>query len=356
MTATSPAAALPDRDATRPLIATRPVAITGDVTFLPSEDVLLLSVTLPAMSAAQRRIATGFAIEDDLAQPLDQVHVVPGPQMPDGRWLVAVVSRQVLAGVAVPQGHRLLPDVLAVPVPEAGWAVLGQPGRVLVRLPDGTGLATDFAGAAALWTMSGSPPLHSCGGPLPDELAVTDMLPLPAGPDPTLARFDLMAGIRPGGGVRLPRGARLAIAVLSAFLLGHLMIAAADMIALTRIETAREVELRAALSAAGQPVGADLTASLSHALTASGATAGTGFLDLAPQVFAAMADQAGQVTLTDLSYAQDSIVMTMEAADLAALQQIEASLQDAGLSVQAGAATTRDGAAEVQMTISRGAP
>ena len=254
----------------------------------------------------------------------------------------------------MPQGHRLLPDVLTLPVPPEGWAVLGQPGRLLVRLSDGTGFATAADNAVALWTMAGTPPVQSCGGPLPEGLAVAGTLPMPDAPDPALARFDLMAGMRPSGGLLLPRGWRLALAVAAAFLLGHLLIATADMIALSRLQSAHETKLRAALSAAGQPVGDDLTASLNQALSASGAAPASGFLDLAVQVFAAMADQAGQVTLSELRYGQDSIVMTLEAADLAALQQIEARLSDAGLTVQAGAATTRDGAAEVQMTVTRG--
>ena len=356
MNATFSAAALPDHDVASPLIATRPGAVPNGVTFLPSEDVLLLSVALPAMSASQRRAAIGFAVEDDLAQPLDQVHVVLGPQMANGRWLVAVVARQVLAQATVPQGHRLLPDVVRLPIPDTGWAVQSLNGRVLVRLADGTGLATDPASAALLWAMSGSPPLRSFGGALPDGMAVAETLPLPPALDPDLARFDLMTAIGPVDGVRVPRRLRLALRVLAAFLLGHLLIATVDMVALTRIQSGREDDLRAALTAAGQPVGADLAASLSQALSALGAAPKTGFLDLAPEVFAAMADHAGQVTLSDLSYAQDTITMTLEAPDLATLQQIEVALQTAGLSVQTGAATTREGAAEVQMTVSRGAP
>lgn len=358
MTGPGPAAILPAVHAA-PLVALRnpAVAATG-VTWLPSEDALLLSVPLPAMSAAQRRTAIGFAIEDDLAQPLDRVQVVLGPQIAPGRWLVAVVARDVLAAITPPQGHRVMPDALSVPVPDTGWAVLGQGARVLVRLADGTGFATDADGAVQMWRMAGSPPVRSHGGPLPAGLAVTDTAPLPDGPDAALARFDLMAGMRPHGGARLPRAVVRAGAVVAAFVLGHLLIAGADLIALTRLETTREAQVRAALDAAGQPAGADLTDSLSRALSGRDAPMDAGFLDLATRIFAAIPDQAGQVSLSELRYAaaDDSVVMTLEAPDLEALQRTEAGLLAAGLSVQAGAASTGDGAAFVQMTVGRGAP
>lgn len=349
-----------------PLIAARatPVppgastAAASNVTYLPGEDVLLLSVALPAMSPAQRRAAIGFAVEDNLAQPLDQVHVALGPQMASGSWLVGVVSRDVLAGIAVPQGHRLVPDTLTVPAPVAGWAVLGQEGRVLVRLPDGTGFAADHDWVAQLWQVEGMPRILSYGGPLPEGMVVAETARLPETADATLTRFDLGAGTRTAQGFHLPRGLSLALGVLAAFLLGHLLIAAADMVALTRIQADRAEQLRAVLAAAGIPPGDDLAHSLSRALAAREPPAQEGFLDLSTRIFATIADQSGQVSLRDLRYeaGQDHIAMTLEAASLEVLQQTESILLTGGLSVQTGAATTSDGAAEVQMTVGRGAP
>lgn len=353
----------PER-AGKPLMAAArqvvPVAgSAADITYLPGEGVLLLRASLPpAMSAVQRRAAIGFAIEDHLGQPLDQVNVVLGPQMSDGHWLVAVVDRDVLAGTSVPAGHRLLPDTLIVPVPDEGWAVQGRAGRVLVRLADGTGFAADAAYVVRLWQLAGSPPVLSYGGPLPDGLTLADTATMPDTPDPSLARFDLLAGTSTGQGLSLPRGIVLALALLGAFLLGHLVIAATDMIALSRLEAARETQLRAVLAERGMPAGDDLTASLSRALADQPASQGGGFLDLSSRLFAPIADLSGQLSLADMRYnaASGTIVMTLEAANLEALQQIENRLLDAGLTVQSGAATTRDGAAEVQMTVGGGAP
>lgn len=333
-------------------------AAASNVTYLPGEDVLLLSVALPAMSLAQRRAAIGFAIEDSLAQPLDQVHVALGPRMVSGSWLVGVVSRDVLAGITVPQGHRLVPDTLTVPVPDADWAVLGQEGRVLVRLPDGTGFAADHGSVVQLWQMAGMPRILSYGGPLPQGMTVTENARLPDTADGLLARFDLRTGTDTGQGFRLSRGLALTLGILAAFLLGHLLIAAADLVALNRIEADRAEQLRAVLAASGVPPGDNLSDAVSRALVAEEPPVQGGFLDFSTRIFATISDQSGQVSLRDLRYRaeQDSIVMTLEAATLEALQEIENTLLADGLSVQTGAATTSDGAAEVQMTLGRDAP
>lgn len=341
-----------------PVPASATTAAASNVTYLPGEDVLLLSVALPAMSLAQRRAAIGFAIEDNLAQPLDQVHVALGPRMVSGSWLVGVISRDLLAGITIPKGHRLVPDTLTVPVPDVDWAVLGQEGRVLVRLPDGTGFAADHGSVAQLWQMAGMPRILSYGGPLPQGMIVADNARLPNTADEVLASFDLRAGTRTAQGFRLSRGLALPLAVLAAFVSGHLLIAAADLVALNRIEANRAEQLRAVLAASGIPSGDDLSDAVSGALVAEEPPVQEAFLDLSTHIFATISDQSGQVSLRDLRYTvvQDSIVMTLEAATLETLQQIENTLLADGLSVQTGAATTKDGAAEVQMTVGRGAP
>ena len=359
-------AAPPQAAIRMPLIAARAAPAPGgnasvvapDATYIPGEDVLLLSVDLPAMSPAQRRAAIGFAVEDSLAQPLDQVHVALGPQMASGSWLVGVVGRDVLAGITVPQGHRLVPDTLVVPVPEVGWAVLGQDGRVLVRLPDGTGFAADPVSVAQLWQIAGMPPILSYGGPLPQVMVVGETAPLPHAQDRVLAQFDLRAGLRMAPGFRLSRGWAMSLGILAAFVLGHLLIAAADLVALNRIEAERGEQLRALLAVSGISAGDDLSDALSRALVAKEPPTQGTFLDLSTRIFGVIPDHAGQATLRNLQYtaAQDSIVMTLEAASLEALQEIENTLRSAGLSVQTGAATTSDGMAEVQMTVGRTAP
>ncbi len=325
------------------------------IALVPTENVLLLVVALPAMAAAQRRAAVGFAVEDRIAQALDDVQVVLGPQMAPGVWLVAVTARSVLSGLAKTDPQALLwPDVLLVPVPRAGWAVLAEPGRVLVRLPDGTGFATSAAAWPAFWAAAGSPGVTLFGGVLPATVPVVAQGDLPATADPALSGFDLRAGLpRSGGGQFLSRGARHLLAVCGVAMLAHLTLLVVDVTALARLAGQREQDLRAELNA---PPGSDLDLLLAQALVARQPTDQSGVLGLLSGTFAAIAAEAGRVSVQTLRYAaaEDAAVLTLEAPDLATLQAVESALAAAGLGVTAGAATTRDGAAEVQMTIRGG--
>ncbi|NUB42762.1 hypothetical protein GEU84_000050 [Fertoebacter nigrum] len=330
-----------------PPLPAAPPAPPG-VVWLPGEDVLLLAVELPAMPAAQRRAAIGFAVEDRIAQPLDEVDVILGPALGPSTWLAAVVARNRRPQAG---GARLLPDTLALPVPAAGWAVWAG-ARVLVRPADGSGFACRPTDLALFWAAAGAPPITLYAGDLPPGMAVTARAALPAAIAPALAGFDL-AQHRHGAGQGLPRGLGALAAVLTLAVAGHLALMAADVLALSRLSASREAELRVALTAAGQPPGADLDTSLARALAARQPAGQGGFLPLMAQVFAAMAPEAGHVTLRDLRYdaAEGSAQATLDAPDLATLQGLETALAAAGLAVTAGAATTGDGGAEVQMTL-----
>lgn len=334
--------------------------------YIDSEKVLLLNVSLPKMAPAQRRAAIAFAVEDLIAQPLDQVHVVLGPERPGadnaGSWLVAVVSNAVMADtLAAHPGMTgiLVPDVLALPVPEAGeWSVLAQKHRILVRLADLTGFATTPAMLPDLWTAGGSPRLVVLGGELPADMPVGARAQLASAPDPGLLAIDLRSGrfARPGAG--WPKGARTVAVILALAVLGHVTLLGLDVIGLGRIASAKDAALRTALDAKGQPSSGDLDTALTAALASRQPATSADFLLFLAQAFGAIADQTGQVQIKDLRFveAQNTLALTVEASNLAALQTVETALIDAGLEVDTGAATTADGAAEAQMVLRRAAP
>jgi len=326
------------------------------VAWLGGEDVLLLAVAMPSMPAAQRRAAVAFAVEDRIAQPLDEVHVVLGPSLGGGRWLVAVVSHTAMAAQNAIAGLRLLPDTLALPVPAQGWAVWGG-ARVLVRQADGSGFATSQQALPAFWAAAGSPPVTLYAGALPPGIPVAFMATLPV-LDAALATFDLRAGRHAGRGAGWPRGLRGLLAVLALAGLGHLALLTADVVALGRIAKTSATALHTALAATGQSTGTDLETALAQALAARQPAGQGGLLPLMVQIFTALAADAGRVTLQDLRYAAagNTATLTLEAPDLATLQGVETALAGAGLTVSAGAATTGGGAAEVQMTITGPTP
>lgn len=352
--------------------ATSTHVASDSITWIACEDVLLLNVTLPKMAPAQRRAVVGFAVEESIAQPLEQVHVVLGPhinlnpQTSDtaeaGGWLVAVVSTAVMADLVAAHSAStapLIPDVLALQIPDAGdWAVLAQTDRVLVRLPDGTGFAASPAMMPTLWHAAGSPRVVLLGGQLPADIPVAAMGQLASSIDPSLKGFDLRTGRFARRGAGVPQGARALAIVLAIAALGHLTLLALDIAGLSRIATKQQDAVRAALAAAGQQVEGDVATALTAALAAQQPSSAAGFLPLLAQAFGALQPQAGQVQIKDMRFSQsdNSLALTMEAPDLAALQTAETAFGDAGLAVVAGAATSGDGAAEVQMTLRKSLP
>ena len=119
-----------------------------------------------------------------------------------------------------------------------------------------------------------------------------------------------------------------------------------------------EAALRTALEAKGQVSGGDIDTALTAALAARQPPASGDFLPFLAQAFEAITALTGQVQIKDMRFmqAQNTLTLTVEAPDLAALQTAETALVDAGLQVDTGAATTGNGAAEAQMTLRKAAP
>jgi general secretion pathway protein L len=112
------------------------------IVVVPGESVLCRRLELPAGRDVQAAAAAGFMLEDELAQPSEEMHVALGRQGPDGRRLAVLVDRAQMhawieAAAALPRVDAILPDCLLVSPPE-GEAVravrLGQ--AWLVRGPD----------------------------------------------------------------------------------------------------------------------------------------------------------------------------------------------------------------------------
>lgn len=355
LTLTLPGQLQGDRPATSWISGAANIHAPAGVVMVASERVLLLAVDLPVMPVAQRRAAVGFAVEDRIAQSLDEVQVALGPQISPGVWLVAVTAHALLDSVATGTKNMIIwPDVALVPVPAEGWSVWADEARVLVRLPDFTGFATSSTACPALWAAAGSPTVAAFGDNVPSGIPVATRAPLPRTPDPKLNGFDLRAGLhRTGKTPGFPKAFRPLLIVALAAALAHAMLLVLDVAALDRLTNQRGTELRALLNTSPN---SDLDAALAQTLAARQKTETGGVLVLLTRVFGAIAAQTGRVTLQDLRYAsaEDTAVATVEARDLASLQSIETALTAAGLIVTAGAATTGDGAAEVQMTIRDG--
>lgn len=119
---------------------------------VPSTDVLLAQVELPAMKRQRLAKAAPYALEEQLAEEVDDVHVAVGERNARGRVSNAIVSRERLDGWlqqlkdAGLHPDVVSPEVLGVPweAAEAGhWTLLVNGAEVLLRTEAQMGLAFD---------------------------------------------------------------------------------------------------------------------------------------------------------------------------------------------------------------------
>jgi len=117
------------------------------VVLVPADDVTLLEARVPGNRQRVLR-AIPFALEEQLASDVDDLHFAVGKTLGEDRYPVAVVERsqmdawaeQLLAhGISA---HQWVPEVLALPRTD-GWDILPEGERILVRSGDFSGFACD---------------------------------------------------------------------------------------------------------------------------------------------------------------------------------------------------------------------
>ncbi len=329
------------------------------VVLVRTEHILLLAVELPPIaSIARRRAALPFAIEERIAEPLDDVHVALGEAIGDNVYLVGVV-RHDLMRQWVDRIERaelvyasIIPDALALPRPGAGsWAVDLAGERVMVRSPDGTGFAAPAALLEQAWQAAGEPACVAYGDPLPPQMhaATLELDAEPLAERLLLPALDLRQGRY--APPRRPISAiwrRIAI-VAAAGALAHSAIAVADTIALQNIADQREAEVRL-LATTMQPslvVGEDINAVVAE-LTPDGPIAAPSlFLPMLSRVGSALGTAQVQVAWRSVQFdnAARSLTVSVEAESAESLLAAEAALSAAGLNAARGAMTTDQGRA-----------
>lgn len=330
----------------------------GPATLLvPSESVLLLGVDLPLGNHTKRLAALPFAIEDRIADPIESVHLALGSEIAPKRYLVAVVRHALMREwieIAETEGlghAALVPDALALPVPETGWSVEAADGRVLVRGADGAGFAASSTLIGQIWEAAGRPRIWNCGsvpiGELPQE-------PRPAGGGGLAERLttpaiDLRQGAyaRPGGaggGSWLKRLGWIAAAGIAA----HVVIAGADTLMLRTIAERRADDTRAAVAQAapGANLGEDLRVSVADMLPPPGA-AGSQFVPLVTRTSNALAPLSSAVTARSMRFEGNTLVMEIEPGEPGLADRVRAAMRAAG--VTADVAAGQDGA--VRLTV-----
>ena len=310
----------------------RPYA--ANVTYVPSEEVLLLGVDLPLASAQKRLAALPFAIEDRIAVPLETVHVALGDEITPRRYLVGVASHARMAewlaelGEAGRPHAAMVPDVLALPLPASGeWAIDLRGSRALVRAGDGTGLALSVTALASAWMAAGRPAFLSLG-----EAAPRGARPPRPGGSVILLRptLDLRQGRYASRLPRLSVPWRRAAVVVAIGLRAHLAILIADTLALREIADARRNETRGLVAAAapGRWAGDDIMTVAMDLLPRDGTDRPSRFMPLLGRLSASLGPLAPGVALRALRFdaAAGTLALDVEAAEPALIDRAGSAL------------------------------
>ncbi len=314
---------------------------------VPTEQVRLLAVDLPLPSHARRVAALPFAIEDRIAEPVDSVHLALGAQISPGRYLVGVVRHEVMARwIARAEdagiGHAaMVPDVLTLPRPAEGWAVLQSDGSAAVRDADGTGFEVPASLLRPAWEAAGRPTVISYGEPLADDMqkGSATLDPSNAGPaaGAAIATLNLRQGayaVRKVAGPSLWRKFAWVAAIGAA---AHVVIAFGDVIMLRNIADRREADARAAasLAAPGVALGDDLANSITAMLPTGGGQVPQLFLPLVNRVSGALGPLSGAIAVRAITFEGRLLTLDLDASTDAGLPgQIESALKGAGVGAQ----------------------
>ena len=117
------------------------------VLLLSGSEVLLTNAVLPNGSARQISHALPFAVEEQLAEDVEQLYFVHGPREVDGKSAVAVVQRDWIherlqwleeAGI---RPSWVVPESLLLPWEEGSWSFLVENDRIVMRYGESAGLA-----------------------------------------------------------------------------------------------------------------------------------------------------------------------------------------------------------------------
>lgn len=326
------------------------------------------AVDLPLAQHRMRVAAAPFAVEDRVAQPIDDLHVALGREVSPRRYLVSTVAKakmsewraELAARLVTPR--RLIPDAttLRPPEPAAGWAVRVDGERVLVRTRDDEAFATSIRLLPALWAAAGCPALQQAGpgwhAALPVPVLSFDAI------DAAPARrddVDLGQSAQQDSERRYSVPLKVAAAMLAAAAAAHTAILSLDAAFVSSALSERRTEVSRLVASVAPlaPAGDDPATVLAGMLPGGGSNAGASrFLPMLAQISSAIQPVAEGIAVQALSYdaADGAMLVDIEASDLPALERVERSLTAAGFSTESGGASVGEGRAESSFTIRDG--
>ena len=185
-----------------------PVDSPRPIVWVPTEQVRFLQVQVPGRRAREWRQALPWAVEDELAEAVEQVHIRPLFRAADGITWCAIISQDLLAqwqealSEAGLETALLVADCFRLPWRDTGWQGLRTDDRVLIRTDPWSGIAT----SRTLWSTlqklgkNETPAIQWLSG-LPSALSPTDwhalslVDPRPRAQDPLRQRGKWAGGL-----------------------------------------------------------------------------------------------------------------------------------------------------------------
>ena len=136
---------------------------------LGAQDVRIVALALPPMNASRLPSAAAYALEDQLAAPLESMHVaVEPPAARDGVTLARVVNRDTIAWLVShrPAFDRVVAEPDLVPKDGAAHRYVDAEGNGFVRQADGSAYAVDASsGRDTPWSVERASPEAWAGAP-----------------------------------------------------------------------------------------------------------------------------------------------------------------------------------------------
>jgi len=146
------------------------------VVFVPTVDVLLASANVPVKGSQKLAQAVPYALEEQIIDDVESMHVAVGRQDSDGVVSAAVVSQQRMQAwmqqlkTANIEPDVMIPDALALPRINGDWSALQLEGDIVcVRSGEQTGFACDIQNLAVMASSHAS----ECDAD-PDEVQFTN--------------------------------------------------------------------------------------------------------------------------------------------------------------------------------------
>jgi len=119
------------------------------VVLVPGAEVSLAEARVPGRNRQRLLRAIPYALEEQLATDVEELHFALGPVGEGNQYPVAVVERSTMSAWAALlrengiQAEQLIPETLALPS-DAGWNLMVDGETVLVRSGDYAGFAVDI--------------------------------------------------------------------------------------------------------------------------------------------------------------------------------------------------------------------